>query len=43
MRKFNPVRRCKECDKPIRDPKRNKSGLCSNCLRVKSEEEIRKT
>ena len=25
------MRRCKDCDKPIREPKQNKSGYCSVC------------
>ena len=31
MRAFIPVPRCKNCDKPIKLPRRNKSGYCSNC------------
>ena len=25
------MKRCKTCDKPIKSPKANKSGLCSGC------------
>lgn len=35
-RSFKPVPRCKECNKPIRLPKMNKSGFCSCCGNTKS-------
>ena len=33
MRSEYPVKRCKKCDKPLRDF--NKSGICTNCKKNK--------
>lgn len=33
MGAFFPVPRCKGCGKPLKCPKINKSGYCSNCRR----------
>jgi hypothetical protein len=32
------LRRCKRCDKPLKQPKYNKSGFCTNCSMDKRTE-----